>query len=127
MKRVIAILFCIAVAFTMFSGCTTIQSDITKVENWINGTVIPDVCTLAKYYSSYLQGVATEAEGIPAVGPVIAPFVAEANTIVAGLNTACQNGTAAAMIDADLTKLDNLVQQINAAVGKVTVPAAGAK
>ncbi len=119
MKRMIVAVACCVLMGVAGMGCSTLQTAVTGVENFVTGTVVPDVCDAATYYANYVEGVVVAAESIPAVGTAITPIVNEANAIVAKLQASCANGTELSAVTNDLSALSNLIGQMNTAVTPV--------
>ena len=111
------VIFCCIFAFTM-AGCATVEKDLLAVENFVAGTVAPDVCAAASYYTTYIQGVTTGVANIPQLKSKVAPYVNQANTLIGTLNSACTTGALASTINNAVSQIDSVVTQINTAVGQ---------
>lgn len=105
----------VLVAVLICGGCSTVTKAISQAEATITGTVVPDVCAAADFYTRYIAGVVGMAGGLI---PAAAPFVTLADTAIDVLNTDCKSGALAATIQKDIDKVDKIIQQINDIVGE---------
>lgn len=103
-------------------GVTVRQANIeydcpNGVDGFLTNTAVPDVCKAAAFYESYVVGVVDAITSFPVVAATAGPYITMANTAIAALYSDCQSGALLATIQADMTNVQNAINQLNTTVG----------
>lgn len=111
MKKVVAVLFVVTLAFTMVSGCATDPATGKKSVDWSE---------VGKYYSQYVMGFAVPVGSVAAVAvaPETAPLVALASVEASKLNDLIVAKASGDQLAAQQQAVQIAIDAVNAAVKK---------
>ena len=111
MKRIIAILFVLALAFTMTAGCVTDPVTGKKTADWLK---------ISAYFHKYVIGlIAPIGETAAAIlAPQAAPLIALADRQVTKLDTMIAAKATGAALNTQTGAIIDIINDINATVGQ---------
>ena len=116
MKRIIAVLFVVALAFTMISGCASFGVFSTQAQT--------DIAKFNAYAATFLAGVKADTPALLAIASVIpqaAPYVPIATKAIAALEAATVAAQTVAAVASDPAgvSVSSAQASVSAAVGAV--------
>ena len=120
MKRLLAVRFVVALAFTMISGCSTTGNGVATSPSTVDWT------KTAAWYNEYVVGLASVGLGVAGIAyPKAAPAIAIAAKEVANLNTLLEQKAGDATVQAQISTIDQAIADANAKFVPVPIPAGG--